>query len=67
MDDNNLKIKFQMKKDLSHVVGLTITRWGKVIGKVTSYNYLNGYAGAEIFNEFHDRYCEEMGLPKLVK
>lgn len=64
---HNLQIKFQMEKGLTDIKGQPIGRWGKVIGKIHNYNYLNGYAGAEIFDEFHDEYCKEMGLPKLIQ
>lgn len=61
---NKFKFKFQMEKDLdpAGIVGKPITRFGREIGKITNYNYLNGYAGAEIYDRYHDEICREMGI-----
>jgi len=60
-----MKIQFQTEKglDTDKFIGKPITRWGVVIGKVTHYNYCNGYAGAEIEEKFDERLCRDMGIP----
>jgi len=60
-----MEIKFQIEPNLDgdKLIGKPIKRWGIVIGKVTSYNHCNGYAGATIDEDYDELLCKEIGIP----
>lgn len=62
--ENDMKIKFQMKKDQSDIIGKKIKRGNIIIGEITHYNYLNGYAQMEVYQKYHDKVKQELNLPE---